>query len=103
MSQLGRGARDFGQPALVSEQVGQAGVQPGPLAGQQVGVDRFPQQRVPERVSLLAIGHEQLLRDRFPDRVVVFKPGEPGRLPGQLVVHPPAGDRRGAQHLLGRG
>ena len=53
--------------------------------------------------ALLAVGHQQLVRDRLPDRLLVLRLGQPGRLPDQLVVHPPAGDGGRPQHLLGRG
>ena len=42
---------------------GQPSMQPGPLTGQQVGVDGLADQRVPERVALVAVGHQQLVSD----------------------------------------
>ena len=54
-------------------------VQPGPLAGEQVRVDRFPQQRVPEDIAFHAVGHEQLVRDRLTDRGLVFVGRQAGR------------------------
>ncbi len=102
MGQLGRRSRHGVQPFLVGQQARQRRVQPGPLAGQQVGVDRLAQQRVPERVALLAVGGEQLVSDRLADRRLVLGGRQPGRFHDQLVVHPAAAHRGGAQRLLRR-
>ncbi len=101
VGQLGRRAWYGGQPCLVGQELGQPCVQPGPLAGQQVGVDRLADQRMPERVPFVAVGDQELVRDRLPDALLVLRRRQPGRLPDDVVVHPPAGHRRGAQHLLG--
>jgi hypothetical protein len=46
---------------------GQGGVQPDPLAGQQLGVDRLGEQRVAEQVAVAGgVGPQQLLVDRLP-------------------------------------
>ncbi len=58
LGELGGGSGHLGKPPLVAEQGGEAGMQPGPLAGQQVGIDGLAEQRVPERVSAAAIGHQ---------------------------------------------
>ena len=76
-------------------------VQPGPLPWQQVAVDRLAQQRVPEGVAVGAVRHQQLVRDRLPDRLVVGRVGQPGGGADQVVARPPPGHRRRPQHLLG--
>ncbi len=101
MGQLGGRPRHRVQPLLVGQQAGQRRVQPGPLAGQQVGVDRLAQQRVPEHVALLAVGGEQLVGHRLADRLLVLRSRQPRRGHDQLVVHPAAAHRGGAQRLLG--
>ena len=96
MGELGRRAWHAGQ------QRGEPRVQPGPLPGQQVVVDRLAQQRVPEGVAVRAVGDEQLVRDRLAHRLVVAALGQRGRGPDQVVGRAPAGHRRRAQHQLGR-
>ena len=103
VGQLRGGPRHGGQPARVGQQLGEPGVQPGPLPRQQVGVEGLPDQRVPEHVAVRAARHQQLLGHAVPDRVLVLRPGQPGRGPDDVVLHPAAADRRGPQHLLGGG
>ena len=64
--QLGGGAGDVG--ALASA-VGVPVVQPHPLAGQQVVVDRLAEQRVPEGVAV-AVGDQHVHLDRLPQPLV---------------------------------
>ena len=87
----------------VGQQLGEPGVQPGPLAGQQVGVEGLPDQGVPEHVPVRAARHEQLLGHAIADRVLVLRTVQPGRGPDDVVVDPAPADRRRPQHLLGRG
>ena len=103
MGQLRRGPRHGGEPARVGQQLGEPGVQPGPLPGQQVGVEGLPDQGVPEHVPVRAARHEQLLGHAIADRVLVLRTVQPGRGPDDVVVHPAPADRRRPQHLLGRG
>jgi hypothetical protein len=65
MGQLRRGAWVGGQPVLVGQQPGQHAMQPGTLAGQQVGVDGLTEQRVPERIAVRTVRDQQLLGDRL--------------------------------------
>ncbi len=102
MGQLGGGPRHGGEAARVGQQLGEPGVQPGPLAGEQVGVERLADQGVPEHVAVRAARHQQLLGHAVPDRVLVLGPGQPGRGPDDVVVDPAPADRRGPEHLLGR-
>ena len=102
MGQLSRGPRHGRQPDLVGEQFGQPRVQPGPFARQQVGVGGLAQQCVPEGVALLAVGHQQLVRDGFPDRLLVLRLLQAAGLPDQVVLDPPARHGRGLHHLLAR-
>jgi hypothetical protein len=102
LGQLGGGARVGRQPLLIGEQPGQHAMQPGALTGQQVRVDRLPQQRVPERVPVRAVRDQQLLRDHLPYRVLVTGERQPGRGADQLVVGPPPGGRGHPQHALRR-
>ena len=55
VGKLGGGARDLLQPAFVGQQLSQRAVQPGALAGQQVGVDGLAQQSVPEGQAAVAV------------------------------------------------
>ncbi len=77
VSQFGRGPRDIGEPLIVGQQLGEPGVQPGAFARQQVGVDGLAEQGVPERIAMVAVGHQQLVGDRLPDRGVVDRSVEP--------------------------
>ena len=88
------------EPLLVGKQRAHRGVQPGPLPGQQVRVDGLAQQGVPEDVAFRAVGHEQLVRDRLPDRGLVFVGRQARRGADQLVVGPAPGHRRRAEHPL---
>ncbi len=103
VGQFGGGTRHGGQPARVGQQLGEPGVQPGPLPGQQVGVERLPDQRVPEHVAVRAAGDQQLLGYAVPDRILVVWPVQPGRGLDDVVLDPAPADRRGPQHLLGCG
>ena len=102
MGQLGGGARVGGQPVLVGQQPGQHTVQPGTLAGQQVGVDGLAEQRVPERIAVRTVRDQQLLGDRLTHCVLEVGHRQPGSGLDQLVVGPPAGDRGHPQHALRR-
>ena len=73
-------------------------VQRGPLAGQQVLVDRLADERVPEGVRPVGVGDEQLVRDGLA-RAVVDVAGEHGLQ--QLVADRPLGHGRHAHDLLG--
>ena len=95
-----RGRSRHREPLLLGQQSAHRAVQPGPLAGEQVRVDGFPQQRVPEDVAFHAVGHEQLVRDRLTDRGLVFVGRQAGRGADELVVGPPSGDRRRAEYPL---
>jgi hypothetical protein len=54
----------LGEVGTLAEQAGEGGVQPGALAGQQVGVQRLLGQRVPEGVGLGGgVGDEHLVGD----------------------------------------
>ena len=64
-------------------------MQPDALARQQIGVDGLAQQRMPERIPLLAIRHQQLMRDGFADGLLILLRSQSRRLPDQLVVRPP--------------
>jgi hypothetical protein len=92
--QFSRGDRRWsaGKPWLVGECEGVAGMQPGPLAGQQVSIDNLPQQRMPEFITILAgLGHQQLVVDHDPegvDQVRLVQAGHAGQEP---MRHPPAG------------
>ena len=88
------------EPLFIGEQRAHRGVQPGPLPGQQVPVDGFAQQRVPEDVAFGAVGHEQLVRDRLPHRGLVVVGLQAGRGADELVVGPAPGHRRRAEHPL---
>ncbi len=100
LGQFRRGARHR-EPLLVGEQRAHRGVQPGPLPGQQVRVDGFAEQGVPEDIAFGAVGHEQLVGDRLPHRSLVFGGRQARCGPHQLVVGLAAGHGRGAEHLLG--
>jgi hypothetical protein len=69
VSQLGGGSWN-GQLGA-GQQRRQRGVQPGPFAGQEVGVNGFAQQGVPERIAVRAVRDEKLLGDGFPDRLLI--------------------------------
>ena len=75
-------------------------MQPHPLAGQQVVVDRLGEQRVAERVAR-AGRLEHLLLDRGAQRVVELVGLHLGHGGEQPVGDPAAGDRRGADHAPG--
>ncbi len=57
---------------------------------------------MPERVPVRAAGHQQLMRDGLPDRVLVPGPVQAGRLRHDVVRGLAAGHRGGPQHLLRR-
>ena len=57
---LGRGAAGGDQMRLGLDGGGEAGVQPGVLAGQQLVVHGLADQRVPELVVTVPVGHHQL-------------------------------------------
>ena len=90
-----------GGPRHVRQQGREPAVEPGPLARQQVVVDRLAQQRVAEGVAVGGVRHQQLVGHRVPDRVVVGGPGQPRGGPDEGVIGPPAGHRGRPQHLLG--
>ena len=73
-------------------------MQRGPLAGQQVLVDRLADERVAEGVRPVGVGDEQLVRDGLA-RAVVDVAGEHGLQ--QLVADRPLGHGGHAHHLLG--
>ena len=56
-----RGGPGQREPLLVGEQRAHRGVQPGPLPRQQVRIDGFAEQGVPEDVTLRAVGDQQLI------------------------------------------
>ncbi len=60
---LGQLRRRTADPALL-QRLGVGRVQPHPLTGQQVVVDRLGEQRVPERVALAAHGEQDVALDR---------------------------------------
>ncbi len=91
------------RPAVrTAQQPGERAVQPGPLAGQQVGVDRLAGEGVPEGVGVAVVGDEQLPSQGLAQRRLQLLLGQPDGVPQQLVPHPAPGDGGGAQHLLGR-
>ena len=56
---------------------------------------------MPEHVAFLAVGGQQLVGDRLADGLLVLRSRQPRRGHDQLVVHPAAAHRGGAQRLLG--
>src|ERR1700735_47631 len=55
----------------VRQQAGEPGVQAGPFARHQVGVDRLAQQRVPETVPVRLIECQQVVARRLADGLLV--------------------------------
>ena len=92
------GRRTCGRPA--AEGLGVRRVQPDPLAGQQVVVDRLAQQRVPEGVAAL-VGDQDVGLDRAAQAGVERRAIEPGGRGEHVVGDPAPGDARGARHLAG--
>nr|BFE86964.1 hypothetical protein GCM10020093_095650 [Planobispora longispora] len=95
VGELRRGALAGGQ------QPGELGVQAGPLAGQQVGVDGLLEQRVPEGVAVLAGGMQQAPGDDLPHGLLEGHVVQARGLLQEGVVDPPSRDGRAAQHPLG--
>ncbi len=71
-------------------------VELGPLAGQQVVVERLAQQRVAEHEAVVLPGHEHLLGDCLAQRAGESIALDPGHPRDRLVVKPAAG-RDGAR------
>ena len=99
MGQLRRGPGDR-QAYRVGQQFGQRRMHPGPLPGQQVGVGGLAQQRVAERIALVAVGDQQLAGDRLPYRLVVFALIQAAGQPHQVVLHSATGHGRGVHDAL---
>ena len=92
-------------PGARLEGPGEGRVQPGPLTGQEVVVDRLLEERVAECVALdpgRRVGDEDLPADAFAERLVEGRLVERrgGREEGR--IDPLAGRRRHPQELLGR-
>ena len=115
VAQVVRGARvagQLGRAALgaLGEHGGVGRVQPYPLAGQQVVVDRFGQQRVPERVAAPARRELQDVGvDRFAQRGVQPRSAGRSTTVGEHVVRAPGARRprrrappRGRRRTAGR-
>ena len=94
--QLGRGARC---PA-VGQRGGVLGVQPDPLARQQVVVHGLAEQRVPEGVAAVA-GHEHVHLDGLAQRLLEVAGVEAGGDGEQVVRDLAAGDARDPHGLAG--
>jgi hypothetical protein len=105
--QVVRGHRvvgELGRRALLpvlGEVLGVAGVQPAALAGQQLGVDRLAQQRVPEDVGIARVGHQHVVGDGIAQGLVELVVGQLRHGREQIVLDPTPGDRGQPQHLLG--
>jgi hypothetical protein len=98
VGQLGRGAAGLG-----GQQAGVGGVQPHPLAREQVAVDRLLEQRMAERVAPGGgVAGQHPGADRLVQALLQVGLGPPGHAGEQPVGHPAAGHRRHPQHLLGR-
>ena len=72
-------------------------VQTGPLSGQQVGLDRLAQHRVPEAVAV-AVAHEDVVVERGAHGQLEPLGREPADLGQQRVREAAAGDREGPGH-----
>jgi hypothetical protein len=91
VGQLGRRPRDVA--VALGEEPRVRGVQPHPLAGQQVAVHGLLQQRVPERVALAVLGDQHVVGDRLAERLLHLGVAQPAGRLQQRVGDPPAGDR----------
>ena len=87
--------------ATVADRGGVPGVQPDPLAGQQVVVDGLAEQRVPEGVVPVA-GDEDVALDGGAQALVEGSVADVGGDREQLVGDPSAGDAGRAHDLAGR-
>ena len=93
-----RGLRSC-QRGLGREGLGEPQVQVAPLAGQQVGIDRFSQQRMTKRVPhRRAVGSEQVVLDRLAQRVGEVILGQLRDCRQQGVIDRPSGNRGDPQH-----
>jgi hypothetical protein len=91
-----------GQSRVAVEGLGVGGVQLGPLAGEEVLVDRVPGERVPEGVATAgSVDDEQEGVHRLAQRLVQLGGGHRGDLGQQPLGHPAARDGGGAQEPLG--
>ena len=107
-----RGVEVVGQPGVpgqlgggaaahaLAERLGVLGVQPHPLARQQVVVDGFAEEGVPEGVPAVA-GDQQVHLDRLPQPLLELDGREPGRRDEQVVGDLAAGDAGHPDHLPG--
>ena len=86
--------------AAVGQRSGVLGVQPDPLAGQQVVVDGLAEQGVPERVAALASDQDVHL-DGLAQRLLELAGVEAGRGGEQVVGDLAAGDARDPHRLPG--
>ena len=66
------------QPGIGAEDLGEAGVQPGALAGQQIVVDGLADERMPERVPVL-VRAQHVGRHRGAQPAGEIVAGQPGR------------------------
>ena len=83
---------------LHRERLGERGMKRSALAGDEIGVDRFPQERVAECVAE-TIADQHLLRDRFAQRSDQLGVLHHDERPEQSVVDCAAGNRRHADDL----
>jgi hypothetical protein len=85
----------------LAQHAGEGGVQPGPLARQQLGVQRFLGQRVSEGVGLGGgVGDEHLVGDGGPQRGEQLRLGQLADRGEQLVLDPAAGSGHDPQRRL---
>jgi hypothetical protein len=85
---------DAGQLGPLGERLRQAGVEPCPLAGQQVGVDHLAEQGVTDVVAVLAgCRHQELAGDRGPQRLGRRLVAQAGHERQQPMGDPPAHHR----------
>ncbi|MGA4729983.1 hypothetical protein ACPB67_21400 [Micromonospora taraxaci] len=90
---LGRGPPGGDQVRLRLDRGGEAGVQSGVLAGEQLVVYGLADQRVPELVVTVAVGHHQLGGHGGAQRLLQLDLGQPGDLGEQVVGEPGAAGR----------
>ena len=91
----------LGGLGTLGEHAGEGGVQPGPLPGQQLGVQRLLGQRVPERVGLGGrIGNQHLVGDGRPQRGQQVRLGQLADRGQQPVPDPAAGRGHQPQRRL---
>jgi hypothetical protein len=78
--------------ALLREQAGVRRVQPDPLTGQQVRVDRFLQEGVPEGVPVVPVRHDHVMRHRLAQCLLDLRRRQADGRPEQRVRHTTACD-----------